>query len=108
MQPDKALIAILIKREPVKEQVRMLKSQYDLIPHKDDPYRYKELKARGLVDENGFVAMGVQNALAMIKAEEEKPKWQGKVYMKERCNVSNPFMFCCAGRTWPLLTLPRT
>jgi len=47
--------------------------QYDLIPQKDDPYRYKELKARGLVDENGFVAMGVQNALAMIKAEEEKP-----------------------------------
>jgi hypothetical protein len=31
------------------------------------------------VDENGFVAMGVQNALAMIKAEEERPKWQGKV-----------------------------
>jgi hypothetical protein len=61
----------------VEEQVRMLKAQYDLIPH--DPYRYKELKARGLVDENGFVAMGVQNALAMIKAEEEKPKWQRKV-----------------------------
>jgi hypothetical protein len=62
---------------PVEEQVRMLKAQYDLIPH--DPYRYKELKVRGLVDENGFVAMGVQNALAMIKAEEERPKWQGKV-----------------------------
>jgi hypothetical protein len=28
---------------------------------------------------NGFVAMGVQNALAMIKAEEEKPKWQRKI-----------------------------
>jgi hypothetical protein len=41
------------------------------------------------VDENGFVAMGVQNALAMIKAEEEKPKWQGKVidfasYLKKK------------------------
>jgi hypothetical protein len=74
---------------PVEEQSRMLKVQYDLIPHKDDPYRYKELKARGLVDENGFVAMGVQNALAMIKAEEEKPKWQRKVidfsrYLKKK------------------------
>ena len=74
---------------PVEEQVRMLKAQYDLIPHKDDPYRYKELKARGLVDENGFVPMGVQNALAMIKAEEEKPKWQGKIidfagYLKKK------------------------
>ena len=73
----------------VEEQVRMLKAQYDLIPHKDDPYRYKELKARGLVDENGFVAMGVQNALAMIRAEEAKPKWQGKIidfawYLKKK------------------------
>jgi hypothetical protein len=57
----------------------MFKAQYDLIPHKDDPFRYKELKVRGLVDENGMVAMGVQNALALIKAEEEKPKWQRKV-----------------------------
>jgi len=31
------------------------------------------------VDENGFVAMSVQNALAMIRAEEEKPKWRGRV-----------------------------
>jgi hypothetical protein len=74
---------------PVEEQVRMLKAQYDLIPHKDDPYRYKELKARGLVDENGFVAMGVQNALAMIRAEEEKPKWERKIidlswYLKKK------------------------
>jgi hypothetical protein len=72
---------------PVAEQVRMPKAQYDLIPH--DPYRYKELKVRGLVDENGFVAMGVQNALAVIKAEEERPKWQGKVidfasYLKKK------------------------
>jgi len=74
---------------PVEEQSRMLKAQYDLILHKDDPFRYKELKARGLVDENGFVAMGVQNALAMIKAEEEKPKWQRKIidfsrYLKKK------------------------
>jgi hypothetical protein len=72
-----------------KSKSRMLKAQYDLIPHKDDPFRYKELKARGLVDENGFVAMGVQNALALIKAEEEKPKWQRKVidfsrYLKKK------------------------
>lgn len=78
---------------PVAEQSRMLKAQYDLIPHKDGPYRYKELKARGLVDENGFVAMGVQNALALIEAEEESTR-PGKIVEFARClNREN----CCFG-----------
>jgi hypothetical protein len=104
---------------PVEEQVRMLKAQYDLIPH--DPYRYKELKARGLVDENGFVAMGVQNALAMIKAEEEKPKWQRKVidlawYVKKKLGKGEGLVvagfqglgFCDRGRVdwWVSMLAP--
>ncbi|WP_211218540.1 hypothetical protein [Tepidiphilus margaritifer] len=50
----------------VEAQSQLLKVQYALIPNRRDPYRYEEMKWRGLVTDDGIVPMDVKEALALM------------------------------------------
>ena len=67
------------KKLSVEEQSRLLKKQYELVSNRDDPWRTKEMMDHGLMDENGIIPMGKQQALAVVQEKEKSKPKAGRV-----------------------------